>query len=72
MFYSIDRLEGECAVLIADETGQQLQIPRADLPPEAGEGSLLRCENGSYIYDAEATARRRREFFERTRNLSKK
>ncbi len=69
MFYSIDRFEGEWAVLIADETSEQILIPRNTLSPEAGEGSLLRLENGTYIYDAEATAERRKAFFERTRNL---
>lgn len=72
MFYSIDRFEGDWAILIADESGEGIQISRAELPSDAGEGSLLRLENGIWIYDAEATAQRRRAFFERTRNLSNK
>lgn len=72
MFYSIDRIEGEWAVLIADETSGSVEIPANALPAEASEGSILRCENGTYIYDAEETERRRSAFFERTRRMAGK
>ncbi|MBQ8515016.1 MAG: DUF3006 domain-containing protein [Ruminococcus sp.] len=72
MFYSIDRIEGEWAVLIADDTSQSAEIPANMLPAGAGEGSILRWENDTYIYDIEETERRRRAFFERTRRLADK
>ncbi|MGN0593096.1 MAG: DUF3006 domain-containing protein [Ruminococcus sp.] len=72
MFYSIDRLEGEWAVLIADETCEQILIPRSTLAPDIEEGCILRFEDGTYHPDIEETQRRRKAFFERTKNLSKK
>ncbi len=70
MYYSIDRFEGEWAVLIDDESGEAVQILRIELPAEAEEGGICRLENGMYFYDAEETARRRLAFFERTRRLA--
>lgn len=72
MYYSIDRFEGTYAVLIADEDGSQSIVERKMIPAEAEEGSLLLMQDGTYIYDADETARRRKEFFRRTRNLTKK
>lgn len=72
MYYSIDRFEENFAVLIADEDGSRSIVERKMIPAEAEEGSLLLMQNGTYIYDADETARRRKEFFLRTRNLTKK
>lgn len=72
MFYSIDRFEGDIAVLIADADSSQVTVPRSSLSPDADEGGIVIYENGQYIYDAEETAARRRAFFERTRRLSKR
>lgn len=72
MFYSIDRFEGEWAVLISDKDGSSLNILRSCISPDAGEGAIVKEENGMYVYDAEETAARRKAFFERTRRLSKK
>ncbi len=72
MFYSIDRFEGEWAVLTADDDCSQVAVPREYLSPDAEEGSILRYENGQYIYDAEETAARRRAVFERLKRMSNK
>lgn len=72
MFYSIDRFEGDIAVLIADADSSQLLVPRDMISPDAGEGGIVKWENGQYIYDAEETAERRRAFFERTRRLARR
>ncbi len=72
MIYSIDRFEGDTAVIISEDNGNKQDIERALLPAEAGEGAIIREENGTYTYDAEATAARRKSLFQRTNKLSKK
>ncbi len=59
MLYSIDRFEGDIAVLI-DEEKVAHTVPRAQLPADAKAGEMLRLENGQYIPDDDA-ARARRE-----------
>jgi Protein of unknown function (DUF3006) len=41
MVYTVDRLEGEIAVLVGDD-GAALDVLAADLPLEVGPGSVLR------------------------------
>ncbi|MDD6269408.1 MAG: DUF3006 domain-containing protein [Oscillospiraceae bacterium] len=72
MFYSIDRFEGNYAVLISDEDGSQIIADRSCIPCEAGEGSVLVLSGGQYAYDREETEKRRRDFFLRIKNLRKK
>ncbi|HET9451623.1 MAG TPA: DUF3006 domain-containing protein [Aggregicoccus sp.] len=48
---SIDRLEGEVAVLLVD--GEERQVPRAQLPEGAREGDVL--DLASLQVDSEAT-----------------
>ncbi len=52
---SIDRFEPPMAVLI-DEAGRQLDVPIADLPPEARPGDRLASPTGPVIGDREARA----------------
>jgi hypothetical protein len=40
-FYTVDRLEGDVAVLVGDE-GVVLDVPRGTLPLKVGEGVVLR------------------------------
>lgn len=40
----IDRFEGEVAVLLVGEGRQPLDVPRAQLPRQAGPGQWLRVE----------------------------
>lgn len=48
---TVDRLEGEVAVLVVE--GQQVTRPRAELPPEVREGDVVDLETGQV--DVEAT-----------------
>ncbi len=66
MLYSIDRFEGDIAVLI-DENKAAHNISRAELPVDAVAGDMLRFENGRYIPDDDA-ARARREQILRLQN----
>jgi hypothetical protein len=54
---SIDRLEGEVAVLLVD--GEERHVPRAQLPEEAREGDVVDVD--SLKVDAEATESLREE-----------
>ena len=58
MRYSIDRFEGNFAILEA-ENGETIGVERARLPREAGEGDIVVHEIGEFKVDAEATAARR-------------
>ncbi len=66
MLYSIDRFEGDIAVLI-DEQEVAHTIPRAQLPAGAKAGDMLRHEDGLYHLDDEA-ARARRDQILRLQN----
>lgn len=72
MFYSIDRFEENFAVLISDEDGMSLCVDRESIPEDAKEGTVLKFENGEYIFDPDETSRRRKALFLRTKMLSRK
>ncbi len=58
--YSVDRIEGSVAVLIADADGSSLPVPLASLPAGTAEGMLLRrTAQGGYERDAVAEQERR-------------
>ncbi len=44
-FYTVDRLEGEIAVLLGDD-GRTYDVARRELPKGAREGSVLRAPSG--------------------------
>ena len=60
MLYSLDRFEGNWAVLV-DEDGESRDVPRTQLPQEAAEGAMLRERDGVFISDEDVTAARRAE-----------
>lgn len=60
MLYSIDRFEGDIAVLI-DEEKVAHNIARTELPADAKAGDMLRLENGQYIPDDDAACARREQ-----------
>ena len=68
MKYSLDRIEGEYAVLI-DENGLPENVPLSLLPKEAKEGSMLENTEGGYLLDAEETNERRKKLFELQNSL---
>ncbi len=45
-FYAVDRFERNVAVLVSD-TGETIDLPRAELPKGIGEGSVLRVPLGA-------------------------
>ena len=53
---TIDRFEGEVAVLLVGPEQTVVNVPRSDLPENAGQGDVLRLEA---TIDREETERRR-------------
>lgn len=54
MKYTLDRFE-ESYALLEKEDRTVLSVPKSDLPPDAGEGSVLTCENGKWTLLAKET-----------------
>jgi len=46
VFYAVDRLEGQMAVLVGDDEST-VDLPRRDLPARVREGTILRVELGA-------------------------
>ena len=45
IFYAVDRLEGQIAVLVGDDEST-VEVPRSNLPARVREGSVLRVDLG--------------------------
>lgn len=66
---SIDRIEGDKAVCIAD-SGETVIIPVSSVSGEISEGKILvENENGVYSVDEDETERRRKAVFELSESL---
>ncbi len=68
MMYSLDRFEGDVAVL-EDEDGGTVTVPLTQLPADVKAGMMLRLTEGVYSVDAAATAARRERILRLQRNL---
>ena len=58
MVYSIDRIEGDVAVLV-DDDGHSIPVSLSALPPSVVCGDVLRMQDGVYILAADETQARR-------------
>lgn len=56
--FSLDRIEGDLAVLIADD-GEKCIVPLSVLPPSASEGKMYRKVGETFVEDASAEQERR-------------
>lgn len=56
--YSLDRIEGDSAVLVEDG-GTTVVVPINTLPPVRAAGKMYRCVDGRYVEDADAEQARR-------------
>jgi|TARA_R110000824_G_scaffold15731_1_gene65967 hypothetical protein len=56
--WAIDRIEGDIAVLVADDGSGTTEVPLASLPPGSQEGSVLRNAGDGWVLDEEARAAR--------------
>ena len=64
----VDRFESALAVC-EREDGSFVQIPRADLPENTREGSVLVCVDGAWALDLQTEQERRKKLFEMTEGL---
>ncbi len=51
--YTIDRFEGEIAVLENRDTGEMFNVDKKDLPQDIKEGTILKINNNKYEIDIE-------------------
>lgn len=49
--YTLDRYEGNIAVLENRKNGKMENVDKSKLPDNLKEGSILKCINGKYIFD---------------------
>lgn len=71
MLYSIDRIDGQWAVIISENDGAALTIPVDTLPAGAEEGSIISEKGGVYALESNRTAEKRHSVYDRIRRLSK-
>lgn len=67
--WSIDRIEGECALCENTVTGETRRIPLAKLPQGAGEGALLHFTPAGWQRAEQEERARRRSMAAKVRNL---
>ena len=66
---TIDRFEGEKAVLIVEPERTVVNVPRSDLPEDADQGDVVRLEG---TVDRDQTDRRRTEIQEKIERLKQR
>ena len=54
--YTLDRFEGDFAILENRNTKKMTDIPISNIPSNAKEGDILELSNGSYVIDYEETS----------------
>ncbi len=69
--YTIDRFEGNKAVLENRKTGEMKNIEKNKLPKEAAEGNILNYVNGKYFLNQEKTHDIERDIQDRFNRLLK-
>ena len=53
--FTLDRFEGNFAILENRNTKEMTDIPISNIPSNAKEGDILKLSNGSYVVDYEET-----------------
>lgn len=66
---TIDRFEGDIAVLEVEPERMKVNVPRSDLPEDAKQGDVVRLEG---TVDLEETERRRSEIQEQIERLKRR
>lgn len=69
--YTLDRFEGNFAVLENRNTKKMTDIPISNIPANAKEGDILRLSNGSYVVDHEETNNVSNKIRQKMDNLKK-
>jgi len=68
LHYTIDRIEGDTAVLESDD-GEVINIKLTDLPAGIKEGDILKFENNIYTIDEQRTKQGKKDIEERFNKL---
>lgn len=68
MYYTVDRIENEIAVLFSDD-GERLEIPIKDLPP-VSESDILFCDGNVFRISEEEKRRRVEEMKNKLKRLN--
>lgn len=69
--YSIDRFEGDYAILENRQTNEIKQVKKDMLPENIKEGSIVQYVNGKYIYDEAFTKEKTNRIQDRMNKLWK-
>ena len=70
MFYSIDRIDRDNAVLI-DDSGNKTVVSISKLPKEIKEGNILKSVNGEFVLDSSEEKKRRKNISSLQKKLFK-
>lgn len=70
MFYSIERIERDNAVLI-DDNGNKTVVSISNLPKEIKEGNILKSVNGEFVLDSSEEKKRRKNISSLQKKLFK-
>lgn len=70
MFYSIERIEWDNAVLI-DDNGNKTVVSISNLPKEIKEGNILKSVNGEFVLDSSEEKKRRKNISSLQKKLFK-
>lgn len=68
MLYSVDRFEGEMAVLLDDGQGE-LIVARTQLPAQTKPSSIVRNDHGVWTLDEQEAQRRRESISSKLQSL---
>ena len=71
LLYTLDRFEGNFAILENRNTKKMTDIPISNIPANAKEGDILRLANGSYVVDHEETKNVSNRIRQKMDNLKK-
>ena len=70
MFYSIEKIERDNAVLI-DDNGNKTVVSISNLPKEIKEGNILKSVNGEFVLDSSEEKKRRKNISSLQKKLFK-
>ena len=70
--YTIDRWEGEIAVLEDRESKEMINVPKEKIENDAREGDILLLQGNTYIVDKEKTEEARKRISNLLNKLKKK
>lgn len=71
MNYTLDRFEGEYAILV-DKKNREYDVLIEDLPSGAREGDMLFDDGGNFVFNEEATKEQREKLENIRANIVKK